>query len=54
MSRPHQQGKPSSTSLSYQAIQLAAKFGEYITQVYGTGPLGVEYLNRRDDRRNTS
>ena len=29
-----------------------AKSGEYITQVTGIGPLGLEYLNPTDDPRN--
>jgi quercetin dioxygenase-like cupin family protein len=29
-----------------------AKSGEYVTQVTGIGPLGVEYLNLKDDPRN--
>jgi quercetin dioxygenase-like cupin family protein len=28
-----------------------ARSGEYITQVMGTGPLGIEYLDRMDDPR---
>jgi hypothetical protein len=28
-----------------------AKSGEYITQVMGTGPLGIEYLDWMDDPR---
>jgi quercetin dioxygenase-like cupin family protein len=28
-----------------------ARTGEYITQVMGIGPLGIEYLNQRDDPR---
>jgi quercetin dioxygenase-like cupin family protein len=28
-----------------------AKSGEYVTQVMGTGPLGMEYLDRMDDPR---
>lgn len=28
-----------------------AREGEYVTQVMGVGPLGIEYLNRRDDPR---
>ncbi|MDP9688802.1 UNVERIFIED_ORG: quercetin dioxygenase-like cupin family protein [Pseudomonas mohnii] len=28
-----------------------AKSGEYISQVYGTGPLGLEYVDSRDDPR---
>ncbi len=28
-----------------------AQSGEYVTQVTGTGPLGIEYLNRGDDPR---
>lgn len=28
-----------------------ARSGEYITQVTGTGPLGIEYLNKEDDPR---
>jgi quercetin dioxygenase-like cupin family protein len=31
-----------------------AKSGEYITQVTGIGPLGLEYLNPKDDPRNES
>jgi quercetin dioxygenase-like cupin family protein len=31
-----------------------AKSGEYITQVTGIGPLGLEYLNPKDDPRNQS
>ena len=31
-----------------------AKSGEYISQVYGTGPLGLEYVDRHDDPRNAS
>jgi quercetin dioxygenase-like cupin family protein len=31
-----------------------AKSGEYISQVYGTGPLGLEYIDKHDDPRNTS
>jgi hypothetical protein len=57
MSRPHQPGQA-----HFHVIVLPghtaqfhwAKSGEYITQLYGIGPLGLEYLNRRDDRRNTS
>jgi quercetin dioxygenase-like cupin family protein len=29
-----------------------AKAGEYITQVTGVGPLGIEYVNPKDDPRN--
>jgi hypothetical protein len=29
-----------------------AKSGEYISQVNGTGPLGLEYLDKKDDPRN--
>ena len=29
-----------------------AKSGEYVTQVTGTGPLGLEYLDPEDDPRN--
>ncbi len=29
-----------------------AKSGEYITQVSGIGPLGLEYFNAKDDPRN--
>jgi len=29
-----------------------AKSGEYISQVTGTGPLGLEYLDPKDDPRN--
>lgn len=29
-----------------------AKSGEYVTQVTGIGPLGLEYLNPKDDPRN--
>ena len=29
-----------------------AKSGEYVTQVYGFGPLGTEYLDPADDPRN--
>ncbi|MNF59053.1 Cupin domain protein [compost metagenome] len=29
-----------------------AKSGEYISQVYGTGPLGLEYVDSHDDPRN--
>lgn len=28
-----------------------ARSGEYVTQVMGTGPLGLEYLDRHDDPR---
>lgn len=28
-----------------------AKSGEYITQVYAIGPLGMEYINRKNDPR---
>ncbi|MDD1964787.1 cupin domain-containing protein [Pseudomonas putida] len=28
-----------------------ARSGEYVTQVYGIGPLGIEYLNPKDDPR---
>ena len=31
-----------------------AKSGEYITQVTGIGPLGIDYLNPKDDPRNVS
>jgi quercetin dioxygenase-like cupin family protein len=31
-----------------------AKSGEYITQVSAIGPLGLEYVNSRDDPRNQS
>lgn len=31
-----------------------ARSGEYISQVYGTGPLGLEYIDRRDDPRHAS
>lgn len=30
-----------------------ARSGEYVTQVTGIGPLGLEYLNPGDDPRNT-
>jgi len=29
-----------------------AKSGEYVTQVTGIGPLGIEYMNAEDDPRN--
>ncbi len=28
-----------------------ARSGEYVTQVSGTGPLGIEYLKKEDDPR---
>jgi hypothetical protein len=31
-----------------------AKSGEYVTQVTGIGPLGLEYLNEKDDPRKKS
>lgn len=31
-----------------------AKSGEYISQVSGSGPLGLEYVDRNDDPRETS
>lgn len=31
-----------------------AKSGEYISQVYGTGPLGLEYIDKHDDPRSAS
>jgi quercetin dioxygenase-like cupin family protein len=31
-----------------------AKSGEYISQVYGVGPLGLEYIDSHDDPRNAS
>ncbi len=31
-----------------------ARSGEYISQVYGFGPLGIEYIDSHDDPRNTS
>lgn len=31
-----------------------AKSGEYISQVYGTGPLGLEYVDSQDDPRKSS
>ncbi|MNG15379.1 hypothetical protein D3C84_992010 [compost metagenome] len=31
-----------------------AKSGEYISQVYGTGPLGLEYVDSQDDPRKAS
>jgi quercetin dioxygenase-like cupin family protein len=31
-----------------------AKSGEYISQVYGVGPLGLEYVDSHDDPRNAS
>ncbi len=31
-----------------------AKSGEYVTQVTAIGPLGLEYVNRKDDPRNKS
>ena len=31
-----------------------AKSGEYVSQVQGIGPLGLEYLDSRDDPRNKS
>lgn len=31
-----------------------AQSGEYITQVTGTGPLGIEYINKSDDPRNST
>lgn len=30
-----------------------AKSGEYVTQVTANGPLGLEYMNSKDDPRNT-
>jgi hypothetical protein len=30
-----------------------AKSGEYVTQVYGIGPLGLDYIDPKDDPRNT-
>jgi quercetin dioxygenase-like cupin family protein len=30
-----------------------ARSGEYISQVYGTGPLGIEYVDKQDDPRNS-
>jgi quercetin dioxygenase-like cupin family protein len=29
-----------------------ARSGDYITQIYGTGPMGTHYLDERDDPRN--
>jgi hypothetical protein len=29
-----------------------AKSGEYVTQITALGPLGLEYLNAKDDPRN--
>lgn len=31
-----------------------AKSGDYITQVTGLGPLGIEYMNSKDDPRSGS
>lgn len=31
-----------------------ARSGEYISQVYGTGPLGLEYIDSHDDPRNAA
>jgi quercetin dioxygenase-like cupin family protein len=31
-----------------------AKSGEYVTQVTGIGPLGIDYVNPKDDPRNRS
>ena len=31
-----------------------AKSGEYVTQVTAIGPLGLEYMNSKDDPRNTA
>jgi hypothetical protein len=31
-----------------------AKSGEYVTQVTAIGPLGLEYMNAKDDPRNRS
>ena len=31
-----------------------ARSGEYVSQVQGIGPLGLEYLDSRDDPRNKS
>lgn len=31
-----------------------AKSGEYVTQVTAMGPLGLEYLNAKDDPRNNN
>jgi len=38
---------PHNTPHFHQALS-----GEYITQVTGTGPLGIEYLDKNDDPRN--
>lgn len=38
---------PHNTPHFHQALS-----GEYITQVTGTGPLGIEYLDKKDDPRN--
>lgn len=35
------------------AIDLANKAGEYVTQVTAIGPLGLEYMDHRDDPRNS-
>lgn len=40
---------PHDTPHFHQALS-----GEYITQVTGTGPLGIEYIDKRDDPRNVA
>jgi hypothetical protein len=37
----------------YAALSLG-EIREYISQVYGTGPLGLEYIDSHDDPRNAS
>jgi hypothetical protein len=36
------------------AVSSWAKSGEYVTQVTAIGPLGLEYLNAKDDPRNNN
>lgn len=31
-----------------------ARSGEYISQVFGMGPLGLEYIDKHDDPRDAS
>ena len=48
---PHSKGNKRSASVHTQA-NSQTKSGRYLVQVTAIRPLGLEYMNFRDDRRN--
>jgi len=41
-------------SIRLEDIDWWARSSEYVTQVTGIGPLGIEYVNAKDNPRNES